>query len=456
MPTFDITRPRDIIPLSVDRKGSIPFTVTNLTPNLIKARLEVVPLAPADRGIFTIEGGAERNMQHGEALNIRVLVAAPEGIPSGSHKFWLKVADVDSPDDRYGESQSVEFVIPDSKPPSPPLSFKWWLIPVGLLLLIVAGGAFWYLSTHPKLEDYTKMSVDDAKLSLRQSGLDFKIQPNTTEVNTSDNDKIVAQQVDGKPAEAGHRVKSGTAVTLEVAEASPVIADFRGKKVDDAEFDLKSKGMKVTVVTTRIVLPAEQDQLVVEQTINGMPTPTGLRVKRGTEITLETQAAMPRLVGHTLSEAKSQLSSKGFPEPQVITNNTNPDASTWDKVFQQEPDPGPPPKPGSGTVQLWVNVKPDPVPGGMPNMVTKEYCQALRELSAAGLSAREDLMNFSATGPPVNGVNPNAIVRHQEPPPTTPILKGASGVVLTHSGGPIRCMRRFESDRIFATTRRGR
>jgi hypothetical protein len=104
-------------------------------------------------------------------------------------------------------------------------------------------------------------------------------------------------------------------------------------------------------------------------------------------------------------------------------------------------------------VQLWVNVKPDPVPGGMPNMVNKEYCQAQRELSAVGLSAREDLTNFSATGPPINGVNPNAIVKHQEPPPTTPILKGASGVVLTHSGGPLQCNRRFDLQNIIVTRR---
>ncbi|MFI5223814.1 MAG: PASTA domain-containing protein, partial [Nitrospirales bacterium] len=219
----------------------------------------------------------------------------------------------------------------------------------------------------------------------------------------------------------------------------PKLEDYRRGSVDDAQNDLEARGMKVNAVMSSIVLSAEEDRKVVEQAIDGKPIVAGTRVKRGTEVSLGYSGAMPKLKEHTISEAKNVLSQKGFPEPNVITAQSQ-DARTWDRVVAQEPDPDTPEKPGTGIIQLWVNVAPEPVPGGMPNLVGKSYCDAVSELSRVGLTATESLLNFSSTNPAANQT-----VLAQTPVPGKEIRKGADGVTLTHSGGAIRCHRQFDA-----------
>ena len=86
MPTFDITRPIDTAKLDVDGKGTIPFTVTNVSGTAVKARLSVVPGTAADAPLFTLEGGEERNLRPNDTINLRVSVATTPSTPPGAHK----------------------------------------------------------------------------------------------------------------------------------------------------------------------------------------------------------------------------------------------------------------------------------------------------------------------------------------------------------------------------------
>lgn len=361
MPAFEITRPKDVIRIDGDGHGAAVFVVTSRVPDPIRARLDVIPGNPADQAMFNVEDGPDRNMRLNDTQNVRVILKVPLTAASGPHMFRLRVVDADAPNERYEESQPVEFAVPEHEGPKPVAKGRWWIIPLAAILLLVAGITGWYLYAYPKLGDYRQQSVDTAKL------------------------------------------------------------------------DLTSKGMTVTVLTDNIVLDQKQDAMVVDLLAGGKPATAGMRVKRGTAITIEASGSMPELVGGKKDAALSTLSRLQLPQPSVIHNvaTTSLDPAAWDMVQFQSPDavkrPGQP-APSGGGIELWVSVKPDLVP--TPPVIGKAYCDAASAVSQLGLT-------------PVQIANPivffqTSAVMTQSPAPGTPILKGQP-VTLMHFGVPITC-----------------
>ncbi len=220
--------------------------------------------------------------------------------------------------------------------------------------------------------------------------------------------------------------------------AYPKAGDYRTRKVEDAVTELRDQGFEPKVLTTDIVLDPKQDGLVVTQTVDGKPLAAG-RLKRGTVVTLQASRLMPALKGRTLAEARAELAAKGFPQEIKVVSTPSQDPATWDKVQAQEPDPGPPVKPGQGFIQLAVSVKPQEL--NVPDFVAqgKTYCQAATELSAMGVNSAEQLLPLSFTIP-----GENERLRGQSPLGGQRVLKGGT-VTLIHAGAPIRCFRWFTS-----------
>ncbi len=141
MPAFDITRPTNSTELDSSRKSSVPFQVTNLTAHNRKVRVAVSVDDDGDASIFSVEGSTERNFQPKGSQTVTVSLHAPMTAAPGTRQFRLTVVDVDSPDEFYGESQSVSFTVPPFAPPVRVTFRVWWLFPIGLVIY-----SLWLLS----------------------------------------------------------------------------------------------------------------------------------------------------------------------------------------------------------------------------------------------------------------------------------------------------------------------
>jgi hypothetical protein len=142
MSTFDITRQTGEATLDRRRQGAVRFSISNLSQEDRKVFISVVPRDAADEGLFRLDKAPQQLIEPKRALTIDVSIAAAPKTAAGPHTFTLKVADVDKPDVYYGESQPVEFVVPEVV--EEPRRRHWWRLAAiaAAVILAVAAGAW--------------------------------------------------------------------------------------------------------------------------------------------------------------------------------------------------------------------------------------------------------------------------------------------------------------------------
>jgi hypothetical protein len=114
---FMVTTPSVSVTLASNRIGEVPFTVTNVSDRMLRARAKITPGPAAPADWFSVEGDSEQDFEIGAARQFVVRVDPPLGVPAGNYAFRLDAVGIEHPDDDYSEGPSCQVTIPQSKPP---------------------------------------------------------------------------------------------------------------------------------------------------------------------------------------------------------------------------------------------------------------------------------------------------------------------------------------------------
>jgi serine/threonine-protein kinase len=133
---FAVTTPATTVPLGSDRRADLAVTVTNVTGRPLRARLRLVPTAPAAADWFAIAGDAEREYGLGATQSYTVAVHVPDDVPAGTYSLRCDATAEDQPDEDFAQGPTVALVVPAVARKKP---FPWWIVAVAaaVVLLIV-------------------------------------------------------------------------------------------------------------------------------------------------------------------------------------------------------------------------------------------------------------------------------------------------------------------------------
>lgn len=111
---FAITAPATTVYLAENRMGKMPFTVTNMTDQPLKAKAAVVPLDTAPPAWFKVVRGAELTLPPKSSAQVLVQIDPPLGVDASTQLFRIDVTDPASPETPV-PGPSCEFVVPPSQ-----------------------------------------------------------------------------------------------------------------------------------------------------------------------------------------------------------------------------------------------------------------------------------------------------------------------------------------------------
>ena len=147
MQLFDISPLSDQVALDDQGRGETTFTVTSTATRPLRARVRVVPQAPAEPSWFGVDGETERSFAPGAAHQFLVRLKVPAGTPAGPIRFRLDAVSVENPDEDFtigptvgADVKPVPVVVDDGKDGG-----KWWIWVVLAAVLLVVGGIVAYL-----------------------------------------------------------------------------------------------------------------------------------------------------------------------------------------------------------------------------------------------------------------------------------------------------------------------
>jgi hypothetical protein len=141
---FSITAATDTIPLDAQGRGSITYTVSNVSGQPRRGRARLVPSDPTQASWLKVEGEVERSFTADGTHQYTVRVAVPPGTPAGRSMFGLDVVSVENPDEEWSQGPRVGFAIAPSVPAKKP--FPWWIVVVLAGVLLVGGLVAWLAS----------------------------------------------------------------------------------------------------------------------------------------------------------------------------------------------------------------------------------------------------------------------------------------------------------------------
>jgi len=123
--TFNVTTASTQIQIGMDHQARAQFTATNSGSRLIRGVAHVMPLGRADAAWFEIEGDVQRQFAPGTSQEFDVRIQIPPDTPAGAHQLRLDVIGVELPDEDFGQSPEVTFVI---GAPPPVVTSKGYLV----------------------------------------------------------------------------------------------------------------------------------------------------------------------------------------------------------------------------------------------------------------------------------------------------------------------------------------
>jgi hypothetical protein len=142
---FSITAATDTISLDAPGRGSVTYTVSNVSGQLRRGRARPVAASPAQASWLSVEGDAERNFPPNGTHQYTVRVAVPPATPPGRFTFGLDMVSVENPDEEWSQGPQVGFVVaaPSQQVKKP---FPWWILVVLAAVLVVGGLIAWLAS----------------------------------------------------------------------------------------------------------------------------------------------------------------------------------------------------------------------------------------------------------------------------------------------------------------------
>jgi hypothetical protein len=147
---FSITAASDSVRLDSQGRGSMSFTVSNISGRARRGRARVVPAEPGPASWLRLEGEAERDFTADGTHQYTVHIATPPGTAPGRHTFGLDVVSVENPDEEWSQGPKVSCEVPATAPPKKP--FPWWILAVILGILLVGGLVLWLVTRNGEPE----------------------------------------------------------------------------------------------------------------------------------------------------------------------------------------------------------------------------------------------------------------------------------------------------------------
>jgi len=172
MDIFAITVTSDSMRLQSGR-GETTFTVTNNSPRALRARAEILPAKPQAATWLSIAQEPERHFPPGAVEQFVVKINVPPGTPEEDHSFFLRVADIADPNERYTKGPTVAFktAAAPAPPAPPPKPFPWWIFAViGLGFLMIIGGIVYWAARDPGVPEVVGETEEEAIRILEAAG----------------------------------------------------------------------------------------------------------------------------------------------------------------------------------------------------------------------------------------------------------------------------------------------
>jgi beta-lactam-binding protein with PASTA domain len=179
--------------------------------------------------------------------------------------------------------------------------------------------------------------------------------------------------------------------------ANVTVPNVMGKKLAAAFAELQAAGFQVGQRGSNGAVPAGDPR---GGTVNRMEPPAGKPAAKGSKVDVWVFAesgppaaaavAVPNVVGKQLAAAFAELQAAGFQVGQRGSNGAVPAGDPrGGTVNKMEPAPGKPaPKGSKVDVWVWAVASAPAMTVKVPNVVGKNFYEAIRELQAAGLNAQ--------------------------------------------------------------------
>jgi serine/threonine-protein kinase len=270
---------------------------------------------------------------------------------------------------------------PQYEPPSRSRPIWPWLLGIGAVLALLAGGWLFYDSIQSQLKDSETVAVPYV-VGLQQAQAvnlitEKDLVPRVRRVSNSDVEEgfVFAQN----PTE-GTRVDKETVILIDVSSGKPevTIPSVVGQSVEDAVAELTQAGLNAQVV--------EVNSGKDEGTVTAQSPSAGTVVVEGTQVRINVSRgpkplSVPNVIGLPYDQAAAELQRVGFGVARVDVDSE----LAAGIVTDQDPNGGSESSKGS-TVTLSVSR--GPVTSAVPDVTTQDVAIAQTTLEAAGFRTR--------------------------------------------------------------------
>jgi hypothetical protein len=300
---FDISPLSDTVALDDQGNGETTFTVSNHPDRARRGRAYVVAEPPVDKSWFSIED-AEREfpvdgVKQVQQFTVKLKIPTDKAI-KGS--FKIGVASLRLPersDEHFTVGPPVGFEV-KAVEPVPIRPFPWWILVVGVLVLLVIGGLVTYAlwpSSRATVPDVVKQTRAEAERLLDEEGL---VVGKVTESASAAKPGTVTATT---PA-AGAEVEAGSAVDLQVASNFVKVPNVVGKQGREAVKEIEAAGLKPNIVAKGTGAPG----IILDQNPRA-----GVEVAPNDPVDLiVAQRLIPSVVGQPLDRAVQILGDSGI------------------------------------------------------------------------------------------------------------------------------------------------
>ncbi|HLG09463.1 MAG TPA: Stk1 family PASTA domain-containing Ser/Thr kinase [Gaiellaceae bacterium] len=401
------------VEIAMKHLAEVPATPSELRPevpdDLDLVVVRALAKEPADRYQSAAAMDADlETVAHGGHVPVETADAATVVLSGGRGVDSTAVTQVA----RRGQPGGTGYP-PQYEPPSRSRPLWPWLLGIGALLALLAGGWFLYDSIQGQLKDAETVAVPYV-VGLQQAQAvnlitEKDLVPRVRRVSNSDVEEgfVFAQN----PTE-GTRVDKETVILIDVSSGKPevTIPSVVGQSVEDAVAELTQAGLDAQVVEVN----SGED----EGTVTAQSPSAGTVVVEGTQVRINVSRGpkpltVPNVIGLPYDQAASELQRVGFGVARVDVDSE----LAAGIVVDQDPNGGSSSSKGS-TVTLSVSK--GPVTSAVPDVTAQDVAIAQTTLETAGFRTRvvlEDTDDPSFDGivisqDPVGGTQakPNSLV----------------------------------------------